>query len=302
MAKNPNWMHGDNVTNTAKEAAWRALAGDRSPQRAWYYSFSFKEEGELGALLTTLRDIFWDAKKSRVVKDVDVKAEHLSALPGVPILRVSMPDRFVASFLVGDKQFVLYKASIDGNVIDFGYLWGGLRDSVHKGSATVLGDAVRLMAADDAPPPAALLRHAEQRVVPAPARVRVEAVVVPPPSRPAAPRPADPREVPAVPDPADVEALPPDPTTETHVPRVTTRITRRARPPHSSGWEVFGGRPEAPPPAPPEVHSVTPAAAPKPDEDDGLPEDTSDRTFHIVVALMAVLVFLIIGSYFLSAS
>lgn len=318
MGKNPNWMHHDDVTDTAKERAWQALAGNQPPQRAWYYSSTFREEA-LGGLLPQLRDVFWGPGKSRVSKDVDVKVEHLTVLQGVPILRVSMPQRLVASFAVGTTVFVLYKAMVGDKTLDFGQAWGGLRGAVHNGSHTVLGDIGHMVAGDDAPPPAAILRKAEQATSPSPPAIprpsRAEPVVIPA-SRATAPR-VDPHEVPhgptIVPDSSE------EPTTESGAPpappapaeSAPPRIVTRQRPPRSSGWEVFGGKPEdkpaataapATPPAPPKLRSVTPAPSPKPVEDDGFPDDRSDRVFYVVGALTAALVALLIAAYVLFAS
>lgn len=311
MGKVLNWMHHDDATDAAKEDAWRAYAGDRAPHRAWYYSPSFRED-DLASLLVALRDVFWSpATKTRVTRDVDVKVEHLHVLPGVPILRVSMPERLVASFVAGDATFVLYKAMIDEKVVDFGHEWGGLRSAARGGSMTVVGNVGQMMDGMDIPPPAAILRNAENRVVPPPPalppRARAAPALLAPPRLP--PPAISPLEVPQaptiVPDPADAESpapVAPAAQPDRDVP-APPRIVPRVRPPTPAGWDVFGGRPEAPaPPAPPSgLHAVPPPAT-TPRDDEELPDDTSDRTFRIVAALAAVLVLLLFGAYFLSAS
>lgn len=168
-----NWMHADDETNEAKNAAWKEAAGDLPPHRAWYYSYTFQDERLNAEFLGALRAALWDAgSKSRVVPDLDVKVDYVSALPGVPILRVSMPARFVPAFTVTvdgvEIPFVLYKAKRESVEMDFGSLWGGLRSQAEGSrSATVIGDLSSIMDATDAPPPNVLLRAAEEASRPA---------------------------------------------------------------------------------------------------------------------------------------
>src|SRR3989338_6240856 len=63
----PNWMHYDDATDAAKEAAWRAVAGEQAPHRAWYYSFRFRDETVPPEMLPTLCGVFWDADGKRRV-------------------------------------------------------------------------------------------------------------------------------------------------------------------------------------------------------------------------------------------
>jgi len=163
-----NWMHSDDETNRAKEDAWRALAGDRLPQRAWYYASLFSDDALDSVFASELRDVFWDPrKKERVRLLIDVKIDSSADLPGVPVLRVDLPDRLVTSFTIRGATFVLYRAmrvEMDG-LLDFGRDWDRLSAAVSNASRsmTVVGDAYAMGDAFEAPPPLALLHDAESR-------------------------------------------------------------------------------------------------------------------------------------------
>ncbi len=230
MAGKRNWMRADPETDAAKEAAWRDFAGGKAPHRAWYYSLRFRGDLEDHAFRGALRDAFWSAAtKKRLVPNVDVKVDYVSVLPGVPILRVSMPERLVVSFTIGDMAFALYKAMVDDRTLDFGRDWGGLRGSEESGGRahTVVGDIGMMMDGEDVPPPAAMLRVNEDRARAA-EHVRVPSRV--PPAHVVRPRmpPRPPHDQPVIvapspsPNPSASSALP--------VPRATTR----------DPWATFG--------------------------------------------------------------
>lgn len=160
--KRPGWR--DVESDEAKRRRWKVAAGEGPPHQAWYYAPGFKAETFGTAFLAALRTVFWSPAKGRVTPGMDVKADPSNTLDGVPVLRVTMPDRLVEHFTYAEQTFVLCRAMRGDIEVDFIREWDGLSRRQMASSPTIMGDVSTLLGGADLPTPAALLRNDRGRV------------------------------------------------------------------------------------------------------------------------------------------
>jgi hypothetical protein len=269
--KKLDWKAADAATDAAKLEAWRKKFGDQTPHRAWYYADSGVPALD-ESFCEALRDKLWSYQKRRVVSGTDANFENSSVFPGCSLLRVSLPDRLAASFVVGERTFVLYKAMRSGEAVDFGAEWEGLPTG-RSGAHTVFINPGSSADLRDAPPPSALLRRqqkaVEENTPPAPAAD---------PKDVSSPEPTEKKKV--ITDPTfihgDGEATTEEPPVEQPVERpdspskpVEAMVVARA----PRGWNAFGGKPSTDPgPAqrpgePPPAARADPPPEPEPERE-----------------------------------
>lgn len=144
------WMDWD--SGDAKTSRWNTAASGAPPREAWYYGSRFGRVELTPEFLETLRRTFWS--------DVDAKYDETLAIDGVPLLRVTLPRKFVPHFDAEFTGFFLYKAASSLTVVDFGKLWGGpiAEAPRHETSVEAAPDADLPPDPTDTPAPGALLR------------------------------------------------------------------------------------------------------------------------------------------------
>lgn len=185
MAARINWRVAE--SDADKADYWKKRTGsDASPIQAWYWCSGFEEEDVDAAFFDLLRSVFWSRqKKACVVLNVDVKIEESPYMVGVPIVRVTVPDRFVPSFWAGERLFVLCQARSGDAMVDYIGLWDStLERRDVEASHTRFAGPLSGAAATDVPPPLAMIRGnraAAPAARPVPIPAEPPPVLVPPP-------------------------------------------------------------------------------------------------------------------------
>lgn len=143
------WM--ETASGMAKTSRWSTAGNGALPREAWYYGPRLGRTELTEDFLDRLRLELWGAKRARVIAGIDAKLDESLTINGVPMLRVTMPGRFVPHFDADETTFYLYKAVAGGTVVDFGRLWGGpVADERRRESPlTRMG----IIAADETPSP-----------------------------------------------------------------------------------------------------------------------------------------------------
>lgn len=149
------WM--DTASGMAKTAKWSNASNGATPREAWYYGPRLGRTELTPDFLEVLRQTFWSG--------VEAKLDETLTINGVPLLRVTLPKKFVPHFVSDDTTFYLYKAISALVVVDFGQVWGGpVAEKIRRASPmTMMGDVRSNVALDDTPAPRGVLRAEQQR-------------------------------------------------------------------------------------------------------------------------------------------
>ena len=294
-----DWM--DASSDAAKWAEWKTAMRGAAPHEAWYFSPGFDRFASADALYEAMRLALWGETKPRVIRNVDAKVEESRTIDGIPLIRVSMPEKFVPRFEAAGSTFYLYSAIVGDTEIDFARMWNGLRATRSRTAArqTIMGDVSQLVGADEMPVPRGVLRAASRRAD-APAANPVTAEVVPFPSPRIVERPHP-----------VVRARPPEELPVPREPSPTMVPDHAGSTSVSDGsvWDLFAGDEVGTPvsPVPPRVVSAVVADEPPPydprparRDQTGLPEAYGLHAF-LVTGVCLVLI-AAVAWYFLTVS
>ncbi len=255
------WMNVD--SDDAKTSRWNTAVGGDAPRQAWYYGPRIGKTALTPEFLETLRRVFWAG--------VDAKLDDALVINGIPLLRVTLPRKFVPHFNADDTTFYLYKAVSSLTIVDFGQLWGEPRAVERRRASpmTMVGNVGLVMDPADMPAPQGVLR-AEQS--------RAERITPP--------------------------EFPQDPVTTEVEPLAPPKITERARPavPSPRDVDLPEGIVSAPvwvsDASPGTVATVIPAAPSVPDaprvRSDGSPEPTVPSGGYGTIAVTSIVVALLL--------
>lgn len=263
----------------AKESRWNTAANGAVPREAWYYGPRLGRTELTPAFEEALRRTFWPG--------VELKIDESLAISGVPLLRVTLPGKFVPHFDADDTTFYLYKAASALTVVDFGQLWGGPRAEAKRRASpmTMMGDVGLTVDPRDMPAPRGVLR-AEQSRAEEMRQDPVTTEVDPLPDRSSLKiiervRPTSGR--------LDARDLPAEPVSgQTLIPPVDADdpVVSSADP----SWEAFGGNDPSEPVAP---------ARPKPDDPPSPPVVPPVDYAHaaVMAVLVAIAILFFCGAY-----
>ncbi len=138
------WMRTDSCD--AKASRWNTVANGAAPRETWYYGPRIGRTEMTDALRADIRRAFGPS--------VDAKFDETLVINGAPLLRVTLPGKFVPHFDADDTTFYLYKAVSALTVVDFGRQWGGpLAEPAFRASPMT-----KMVAGDEVPSPRAVLR------------------------------------------------------------------------------------------------------------------------------------------------
>ena len=147
------WMNTD--SGMAKSSRWSTAASGAVPREAWYCGPRLGKTELTDGFLECIRLELWGERKPRVIAGVDAKLDETLTINGVPMLRITMPGRFVPHFVADETTFYLYKAVVGNVVVDFGLQWGGPVAETHRRAApmTHMDNVGNVIAFDEAPAP-----------------------------------------------------------------------------------------------------------------------------------------------------
>ncbi len=145
------WMDTD--SDAVKISRWGTAAKDAVPREVWYHGPRSGRTELTEAFLESLRLQLWDAKKPRLIAGIDVKLDETLTINGVPMLRITMPGRFVPTIASDVIIFYAYKVAAGIVVLDFGRLLGGPVAEEHRRASPLTRIRMGDIAFDEAPAP-----------------------------------------------------------------------------------------------------------------------------------------------------